>query len=528
MKASAADNHYDAIVVGAGHNGLTAAATLAKRGKRVLVLERSHSVGGMAKTCEIAPGIRGPRMAHLLYNLNPLVSSELDLEAHGLRIAAKDLPTVSLSPDGNHVVISGSESIYCDGGAHPDAEAFSSLWKRMLRYSALVGPLFDKTPPRLAGGGMSMGNLFQGAQLAKLGIDLRRMGKSEMREFLRVVLSNVSDLILDEIPDGPLAGAMAADAVLGAWAGPRSPGTVLMLMYRMARGGAKMIPVGGIGAVTEALAEAARAHGAEIRTGVGVESVLIHGDRVHGVAISGNGSATASQVFSSLDALSTLELVGAEHFDIEACRRVQNIRAKGTAAKINLALSAAPKFKALDDSLERARLLISPSVNYIERAFNPAKYGELPPEPMIEVVIPSLSDPSLCDGGGHVLSAIVQFVPYALKGGWSSAAREQLAKTSLAQLEAYAPGIGNLVIGSEVLSPADIEGETGARGGHWHHGEMAVDQMMMLRPTNGMARYASGVPGLYFCGASAHPGGDVTGTAGRNAALQSIRDGASR
>ncbi|HSS65734.1 MAG TPA: NAD(P)/FAD-dependent oxidoreductase, partial [Gammaproteobacteria bacterium] len=278
--------------------------------------------------------------------------------------------------------------------------------------------------------------------------------------------------------------------------------------------------------VTNALADAARAHGAEIRTGVCVDSVIIEGDRVGGVAIGGNETVTAPQVFSSLDALSTLRLAGAEHFDIEACRRVRNIRAKGTTAKINIALSSAPKFGGLDDAHLRARLLITPSLNYIERAFNPAKYGELPSEPMIEAVIPSLSDPSLCDNGAHVLSAVVQYAPYDLKDGWSAATREQLATNFLAQLGRYAPGIGDLVTATQVLSPADIERDTGARGGHWHHAEMAVDQMMMLRPTNGMGRYASGVPGLYFCGAGAHPGGDVTGNSGRNAALQSMRDGA--
>ncbi len=527
MKASGANQSFDAIVIGAGHNGLTAAATLAKRGKKVLVLERSESIGGMAKTSEIAPGVRGPRMAHLLYNLNPRVASELNLESRGLRAAAEDLPTVSLSPDGKHVVIAGTEARFSDGGVHPDAEAFSSLTQRMLRYGALIAPLFTRTPPRLAGGGLSPANLFERAQLGKLGVDLRRMGKSEMREFLRVVLSNVCDLILDRIPDGPLAGAMAADAVLGAWAGPKSPGTVLMLMYRLAQGGARRLPAGGMGAVTDALADAARAHGAEIRTGVGVESVLIDGDRMRGVALPGGGSATAPLLLSSLDPMSTLKLVGPEHFDIEACRRIRSIRAKGTAAKINIALSAAPKFKGLDDALARARIVIAPSVSYIERAFNPAKYGELPTEPMIEAVIPSLSDPSLCHDGVHVLSAIVQYAPYDLKGGWSAPAREKLAQTSLALLERFAPGITDLVTTTEVLSPADIERDTGARGGHWHHAEMAIDQMMMLRPANGMGRYATGIPGLYLCGAGAHPGGDVTGTAGRNAAIQSLRNGAS-
>jgi phytoene dehydrogenase-like protein len=396
----------------------------------------------------------------------------------------------------------------------------------MIRYGAMTAPLFARTPPRLGSEGLSMETLLDGARLAKLGVNLRRMGKPAMREFLRIVLSNVCDVILDQISDGPLAGAVAADAVLGARAGPRSPGTVLMLMYRLAQGGLKKLPAGGMGSVSEALANAARARGAEIRTGVGVDSVLVHEDRVTGVSFGERESATAPLVLSSLDALSTVRLVGAEHFDIEACRRVRNIRAKGTAAKINVALSAAPKFKGLDDALLRGRLIVAPSVDYIERAYDSAKYGELPSQPMIEAVIPSLSDPSLCENGAQAMSAIVQFAPYDLEGGWSGAARERLAKVFLAQISRYAPGIADLVTATEVLSPADIERDTGARGGHWHHAEMAVDQMMMLRPTNGTGRYASGVPGLYFCGASAHPGGDVTGTSGRNAALQCLRDGA--
>ncbi len=528
MKAASVNGGYDAIVIGAGHNGLAAAATLAKRGKKVLVLERSQSVGGMARTSEIAPGVRGPRMAHLLYNFNTQLTSELNLEQRGLRAAADDLPTVSLSLDGRHVVISGTEASSSDGSVHPDAEAFSSLAQRMRRYGALIAPIFLRTPPRLSGGGWSPTTLFERAQLGKLGVDLRRLGKSEMREFLRVALSNVCDLILDEIPDGPLAGAMAADAVLGGWAGPKSPGTVLMLMYRLAQGGARRLPAGGMGAVTDALADAARAHGAEIRTAVGVDRVVIDGDRVRGVELSAGERVTAPLLLSSLDAMSTLKLVGAEHFDIEACRRIRNIRARGTAAKINFALSAAPEFRGLNGTLSRARLLIAPSISYIERAFNPAKYGELSSEPVIEAVIPSLSDPSLCDNGAQVMSAIVQYAPYDLNGGWSASAREALAKTTLGLFDRYAPGIADLVTATEVLSPADIEQETGARGGHWHHGEMAVDQMMMLRPVNGMGRYATGVPGLYLCGAGAHPGGDVTGTAGRSAAIQSLRDGGSR
>lgn len=524
--SSAGNGRYDAIVVGAGHNGLAAAATLARKGKRVLVLERAGQVGGMAKTAELKPGVKGPRLAHLLWGMSARVSSELGLDVQGLNMAARDLPTVSLSPDGRHVVIEGAKVRFADGSAHPDADRYADLWQRLLRFSALLAPVWDRTPPRLAGGGLSRDRLFEGAHMAKLGLDLRRLGKADMREFLRIVLSNAADLVLDQIPDGPLAGALAAEAVLGARAGPRSPGTVLTLLYRLAQGGAKHLPAGGMGAVAEALAAAARGFGAEIRTGAAVNAVLVEDDRVRGVDFAEGERAFAPLVLSSLDALSTLRLAGPEHFDVEACRRARQIRAEGVAAKVNLVLNGLPDFPGLDPSFRRARLLVAPSVIHVERAFNPAKYGELTEAPMIEAIIPSLSDSSLTQGEDHMLSAVVQFVPYTLKGGWNENARRSLADAVTCTLGRFAPGLEERVTATDVLTPQDIEAETGARGGHWHHGELAMDQMLMLRPMHTMARYSSGVPGLYLCGAGAHPGGDVTGMAGRNAALQSLNDGA--
>lgn len=281
-----------------------------------------------------------------------------------------------------------------------------------------------------------------------------------------------------------------------------------------------------MGAVADALAAAARAFGAEIRTGTSVNSVLVEGDQARGVDFADGHRALAPLVLSSLDAFSTLRLAGPEHIDIEAWRRARHIRAEGAAAKVNLVLKALPEVPGLDPDLRRARLLVATSVNHVERAFNPAKYGGLTREPMIEALIPSLSDPSLTEGEAHVLSAVVQFVPYTLEGGWNEQARQSLEKTVVQTLGRYAPGLESLVITTEVLTPGDIETETGARGGSWHHGEPAMDQMLMLRPMHTMARYASGVPGLYLCGAGAHPGGDVTGMAGRNAALQSLHDGA--
>ncbi|MEX0301312.1 MAG: phytoene desaturase family protein, partial [Leisingera sp.] len=218
-------------------------------------------------------------------------------------------------------------------------------------------------------------------------------------------------------------------------------------------------------------------------------------------------------------------LAGAEHYDTEMVRRMRNQRCKGAAAKVNLVLSAAPEFTGLSPELAAGRLLIAPSATYVERAFNPAKYGELPESPVIEAVIPTLSGSALADGGRHVLSAVVSSVPYGLEGGWDEAARENLAAITLATLEKYAPSISAMVTERQVLSPACIEARTGAPGGHWHHAEMGIDQILTVRPANGMAHYRFGPEGYYLCGAGAHPGGDVTGLAGRNSALQLLKDG---
>ncbi|MFY0311553.1 phytoene desaturase family protein [Leisingera sp. D0M16] len=516
---------YDAIVIGAGHNGLAAAATLARKGKSVCVIEKNASTGGMARNITLAGGIQVPEIAHLLYNLHPKVKKELGLGSARAPLEVRDLPTVSLSEDGNHAVIRGSQAELADGRPHPEAAPFAELMRRLTLFAGLLGQLSTKSPPSLEGGLASLDTLTELAGLAKLGLDLKRMGKKDMREFLRVLLSNAYDLILDDLEDGPLAGALAADAVRGAFAGPRSPGTVFSLMYRLGQGGGAQLPVGGMGTVTAAFEAAARAAGAEIRTGTGVARVLTENDRAAGVVLEDGTEISARAVLSNTGPMPAMMLAGAEHYDVEAVRRMRNQRCKGTAAKVNLVLSGAPEFTGLRPELAAGRLLIAPSATYVERAFNPAKYGEMPKNPVIEAVIPSLTDPALIKDGQHVLSAVVSSVPYGLEGGWDEAAREKLSTVTLATLEKYAPGIGALVTECQVLSPACIEARTGAPGGHWHHAEMGIDQILTVRPANGMAHYRFGPEGYYLCGAGAHPGGDVTGLAGRNSALQLLKDG---
>jgi len=548
---------FDAIVIGAGHNGLTAAATLARKGKRVCVLERSEQVGGMMTDSTLAPGVSAPRMAHLLYNLNATVARELGLGGR-IPLRTAKLPTVSLSLDGLHTVIENGQARLSDGTAHPQAEVFAALHTRLIRFAGLLARLANQTPPKLDGGLGNAGTLSELGVLARLGLDLKLMGKKEMQEFLRVTLSNVHDLLVDELGDGPLAGAMAADAVRGAFAGPRSPGTVFSLMYRLGspkppgsartaagpgNGGGNspgngrgnsggsadpVLPLDGMAAVSEAFARAARDAGADIRCGQGVTQVQVDdADRVTGVTLDNGQTLTAPLVLSSAGPLQTMQMAGPDHFDIEAVRRLRNLRNKGTTAKINLLLSGTPGFTGLSEELTAGRLLIAPSSTYVERAFNPAKYDAMPTAPVVEMVLPGLSGAPGGDAGSgqQVLSAIVNFVPPAPTKGWRATERKALLKALLSTLEAYAPGIGKLVIASEVIAPDDIAAETGAPGGHWHHLEMGLDQILTLRPTNGAAHYAFGPQGLFLCAASAHPGGDITGAPGRNSALQALKTG---
>jgi phytoene dehydrogenase-like protein len=504
-------DQFDAVVIGAGHNGLAAAAVLAGKGKRVLVVERSASVGGMAAK-GLLDGVVVPRLAHLVYNLNPTVAREI-----GLGLNLNPVPTVALSADGRHVVIEDGRARFADGSAHPDADAFQMLHRRLVRFGGLLGQLALAPPPLLSGGDRG-GDM---ARLAKLGLKLRLMGKTEMREFLRIVLSNARDLILDELPDGPLAGALAADAVRGDFLGPASPGTVFTLIYRLAQGGGAALPADGMAEVSAAFRKAAEARGVTVRTGAGVRRIVMTDDRASGVVLDDGTEIASPLVLSSAGAKATLEMAGVAHFDIEAARRLKNFRTRGTAAKVNLLLDTAPDFTGLDATLARGRLLIAPSVAAVERAFNPVKYGEVSKAPVIEAVVPTLTRPDA--SGKHVVSAVVQYVPHTPGKGWTAAKKAALLKTVIAALDGFAPGLKGAVIASEVLTPADIEAETGAPGGHWHHGEMAFDQLLTVRPANGMARYGMGPKGLFLAGASAHPGGDITGAPGRNAALAALK-----
>jgi len=512
------------IVIGGGHNGLVCAAYLANAGRRVLVLEAASQPGGAAVTRSIAPGFRVSACAHILHQLNSRVISDLNLARHGLRFSTRDMATVALQVDGRHITLSGADAGTQSLSVHSktDAAALPKLRQRLARFAKTLQPFLGTTPPRLGTRDWS-----DRRGLLKLGWKIRRLGRNHMRELLRIGPMNVADLLEEEFETDLLRGALAFDAILGTRLGPRSPDSVLTWLYRLAaqigaaRNGAGhglAIPEGGMGSVSDALARAATATGAELRMDAPVARILVNDDRVSGVVLESGEEMDAHTIISNADPHRTfIDLLGAEHLDTGFVRRVKNIRLRGACAKINLALDALPSFNGLDANQLGARLLVAPGIDYLERAFNHVKYGEYSEAPGIEITIPSLNDHSLAPRGQHVLSAIVQYAPYDLKGGWD-AGKEAFTNTALAQLSRYAPDLREPIIHTEVLTPADIEREFRITVGHWHHGELALDQARMMRPVPRAAEYSTPLSGLYLCGAGSHPGGGVMGHAGRNAA----------
>ncbi len=503
------------VIIGGGHNGLVCAAYLAKAGKKVTVLEAADQVGGAAATREFAPGFKAS-IAHLLYLLDKDISKELGLEQHGLRIAKAGLNTIALAEDGNHITIS-TEGVDGGGLSSQDQAAYQEYRRFMSKFAGVIGGLHNKIPPRIT---------YQRKDLIALGktaLKLRMMGREDMREFLRIAGINIYDILKENFDHPLLKGALSLDAVLGTNSGPRSNNSVFTALHRMSgntgkAAGAVSIPAGGMGAVTEALAGAARKFGADIRTGSPVSDILMDGNAVAGVQLANGEQITAATVVSNADPkITILELLGARHVEAEFAQKIGNIRAQGNAAKLHLALDGLPDFKGISQDQLGERLVIAPNVEYVERAFNHCKYGEYSTNPVAEITLPSIHDSSLAPPGKHVLSAIVQYAPRKLGMGWQ-AGKAAFLDIVMALLDSYAPGIREKVLTAELLTPEDIEHDFRISGGHWHHGELSLDQFLMLRPVPKSAQYKTPVDGLYLCGAGCHPGGGVMGSAGKNAA----------
>ena len=499
---------YDAIIIGAGTNGLACAAKLAASGRRVLVLEAAASVGGGAGTAEFAPGFRVSGLAHIYQGLDPRVVAGMKLDV----THSAPLVTTALTTSGDHLILDGASM---SGG--PDTIAYAALHKRLTAFANVLAPFRSLTPPRIAKG---VGNEY--LRLAKLGLALRMLGKDEFREFLRMILINVADVLDDDLTDDRLKGALAFDATLGAWLGPRSPNSLILLLNRLSMGASIYVPKGGMGAVAIAMEHAVLAAGASLRLNTKVARVIVDADRAVGVTLATGEDLRASIIISAINPRTTFQtLVGPQHLDAGFYKRTHHIRSRGGAAKLHLALKGTPDFRGAE---LKSRLVIAPSIRVVEDSFNAVKYGEVPKTPVLEAVLPSAYESGFAPDGCHTLSAIVQFAPHDPKAG-RDAARAQMLESTLAVLESHAPGIRALIQNAELLMPYDIEARYGMVGGNWHHGELAVEQMLFLRPLPEAAQYSTPVPGLWLAGAGNHPGGGVSGAAGWNAAERILRVG---
>ncbi|MEX2298561.1 MAG: NAD(P)/FAD-dependent oxidoreductase [Dongiaceae bacterium] len=520
---TAATQNYDVAIIGGGHNGLVAAACLARAGAKTILLEAAVAIGGAARGYEFHPGFKVSGCAQILSLLRPEIVDALRLGDHGLRYAASDLATLALTGGGRYLAL--NDKVALAQVSAKDADNLPDFRRRMIRYANALAPSLLRQPPR-----MDFANRNNLWDLARFGLRIRLLGRHDMRELLRIIGMNAYDLVTDEFENETIKASIALDAVMGNFMGPRSPNSVYTYLYRMAgcangNRGALALPAGGIAAVMEALAAAARNAGAEIRTGSPVARVQVKDERATGVVLEDGTEIASRMVVSNADPkTSLLDFLGPEHLDTEFVRRTRHFRDRGTTAKLHLALDALPESLKNLPQHGQVRFLMTPGLLGLERAFDACKYKMVPASLPMEIIVPTLADPSLAPAGKHVLSANVQYVPYALADGSWDGARAPLREQLIAAIDAELPGVKDRVVGAELLTPPDIEARFRLGGGHWHQGEISLDQIWTLRPVPGFAQYRMPVAGFYLCGAGTHPGGGITGAPGWNAAQAVIAD----
>ncbi|MGQ0736920.1 MAG: phytoene desaturase family protein [Acidobacteriota bacterium] len=517
----------DVIVIGGGVNGLTCAAYLAKAGLGTLVLERLSEAGGGARTEELAPGFRIPTLAHAAGPLRRDVIEHLQLRRHGLEFCAGDVHVLALGLGSPPIVL------YADGArtaaglrSHSprDADAWPRFAASMAAIGRVIGTLFTTTaPPVDHARGRDLWSLLRTLRA------FRALDKSDAYRLLRWGPMAVADLVSESFETERLRAAVAADGILGSSFGPWSAGSGLGLLLRAANSVVappqSWFARGGPGAIAAALERALRAAGGEVRVNASVAKILVKDEQARGVVLADGTELTARAVISGIDPKHTF-LTLCDPLDLapEFLWRMRHYRAHGTLAKINLALSSLPDLRGLGPDALRGRVRVCPDLDYLERAFDHAKYGRYSPEPYIEFTVPTLDDPGLAPVGAHVLSAYVQFAPYTLRHQSWDDARDGLADAALEVLERYTPGLRSRIVASQVITPLDLERTYGLSGGHIFHGELALDQLLTMRPLLGWGQYRTPIRSLYLCGSGTHPGTGLTGGSGVNAAREYLRD----
>src|SRR5580704_3150439 len=517
----------DVVIIGGGHNGLVTAFYLAKAGFKPLVLERRGQPGGAAITEEFHPGFKGSILAHTAGPIRPDILRDMQLDRHGLKLITPDVSTVSLSPDGRALVLyndvrKAAEEI--GKLSKKDATRYVEFQESLAKIGKVIGEALTLAPPNIDE--PSKGDLWG---MLQTGRAIRKLGKKDMYRLLRWGPMAVADLVAEYFETELLRATIAARGIFGTFLGPWSAGSSLVLLLRAAGdptpAGSVQFPIGGIGAITQAMAAAAKQAGAEIRTGAEIAEIRVKDGVATGVVLASGEEISARAVVSNADPKSTLmRLVDPAHLTPDFVQKIKNYRCMGTVAKINLALSALPEFTALkskgNGSLLSGRIQISPEIDYHERAFDESKYGNFSRNPYIEMTFPSLSDPSLAPAGKHVMSIYMQYAPYKLKDSDWESQRTALGEAVVKTIAQYAPNLPQTILRHQIITPKDLEETYGLTGGHIFHGELALDQFFTMRPLLDWARYRTPIERLYLCGSGTHPGTGLTGGSGANAARE--------
>jgi phytoene dehydrogenase-like protein len=528
--ASTSSGQYDAIVIGGGHNGLVNAAYLGKAGKKVLVLERRHIVGGAACTEEIFPGFKFSVCSYVVSLLRPEIIRELDLPRHGLEILPLD-GTFTPMPNGDHLWrVNDHAMTRREISRHSkfDAEAYDEFGKAMLQMCRFVKPILSMVPPD-----PTTLNPRDLMKLLFLGRRFKDLDGEDKYNQVQLMTMSAIDFLDQWFETDVLKATMSASGIIGTFLGVRSPGTAYVLLHHYmgeidgafrAWGFAR----GGTGAISNAIADAAREAGVEIRAQVGVAQILVKEGKAVGVATTSGDEFCAPVISSSVDPnLTFLKMIDAKHLPDEFREEVKRYKYRGSSGKVNLALDALPYFTCMPGEGKHLRgaISISPSVDYMERAYDDAKYGRYSRRPYIDMVIPSLTDPSVAPPGKHVMSCFVQYAPYKLKEGTWDEKREEFGDNVINTIAEYAPNLKDIIVGRQVVTPLDLEREWGLTEGNIFQGELTLEQLFFLRPVPGYAQYKTPIKNLWMCGSATHPGGGIMGANGRLAALEILKQG---